>query len=98
MFYIKCKACVISTINNTTVPISEAAHSSSMQPHANRHEIMSTAVTFIKYMGIEDAAYCPTHPKLKIRRKFPVLSPRYNVSLVLININRPEAETGEYLY
>lgn len=59
---------------------------------------MSTAVTFIKYMGIEDAAYCPAHPKLKIRRKFPFLSPRYNVSLVLININRPEAETGEYLY
>lgn len=92
MFYIKCKACVISTINNITVPISEAAHSTSLQPHVNRHEIMSTTVTFIKYMRIEDAAYCPAQPMLKIRRNFSFLLPRYNVSLALININRSEAE------
>lgn len=73
MFYIKCKACVISTINNITVPISEAAHGTSMKPHVNRHEIMSTTVTFIKYMGIEDAAYCPAH-KLKSRGIFPFFS------------------------
>lgn len=72
MFYIKCKACVISTINNITVPISEAAHSSSMQPHANRHEITSTAVTFIKYMGIEDAAL-PT-PSSRSGGSFPFFS------------------------
>lgn len=92
MFYIKCKACVISTINNITVPISEAAHGASMQPHVNRHKTLSATATFIKYVGMEDAAYCPAHPKPKIRSNFFFLLPRYNVSLVLININRSEAE------
>lgn len=75
MFYIKCKACVISTINNITVPISEAAHGASTQPHVNRHETMSTTATFIKYVGIEDAAHCPAHPKFKNRRNFFFFSP-----------------------
>lgn len=76
MFYIKCKACVISTINNITVPISEVAHGTSMQPHVNRHETISTTATFIKYVGIEDAAHCPAHPKLKIGRNFFLSSPQ----------------------
>lgn len=76
LFYIKCKACVIGTVNNVTVPISEAAHGASMQPHVNRHEAMRTTATFIKYVGIEDAARCPAHPKLKIRRNFFPSSPQ----------------------
>lgn len=52
MFYIKCKACVRRTINNITVPISEAA-TQHTQPRMSRRGTRSARTIFIKYMGTE---------------------------------------------
>lgn len=92
MFYIKCKACVISTINNITVPISAAATQHQHTAPSEQTWNPEHHCKLIKCMGIKFAADCSALPSWRFRKNFSLLSQRHNISLALININRSETE------